>query len=531
MGRVMNNVVEDFVARAKWVVRIATKRRWFVLSVAAAVAMVCVLGLTAVPDRFQATARIYVDTETVLKPLMADLTFQPDINQRVGMLARTLISRPNVERLVDNPELQLDVSSASAREDVVSRLMDRIKVVPTGSGNLYEISYRDTSPERAQHLVEATVDLFVNANAGAKKRDSEEAGLFIEDQIRSHETKLIEAESRLKEFKVRNFGVSGVSNQDYFARVSSLTDEVNKLRIELNAAERSRDSYRRELAAEDPQLPPELALRNGAPLVSEGEARLEAQRSQLNELLRRYTDVHPDVISARRVIGQLEIEERERKEAEARVLAKTGKTGKAATSPVYQKLRISLAESEAQVASLRSQLAGLQGQLQQVRSLAGRVPQVEAELAQLNRDYDVIRKNYELMVGRRESASLGVKLDESSQLAEFRLVEPPHVSPSPVFPGRLHLAAIAIIVSLAAGVLSAVVVDLTWPTIDEAVSLRQLSGRPVLGTVSMLVTPQVKRKQRMHTWRFTIAFGVLLMLQTLWVAWIAMKPHLERVQS
>ncbi len=527
----MNNVVEDFVAKARWVLKTAAKRRWLVLAITAAVAIASGLGLTVVPDRYEAAASVYVDTQTVLKPLMADLTFQPDIDQQVGMLARTLISRPNIERLVDLPGLQFDVSSPGAREATVSRLMNRIRVSHAGSGNLYKITYRDPNPERAQHLVEATVDLFVNANAGAKKRDSEEAGLFIEEQIRSHEAKLVEAENRLKEFKVRNFGVSGVSNQDYFSRVSGLTDEVNKLRIELNAAERSRDSYRRELAAEDPQLPAELAAVSGVPAISEGQARLQAQRKQLDDLLRRYTDVHPDVISARRVIGQLEVEERARQEAEARALAKTGKTGKAATSPVYQKLRISLAESEAHVASLRSQLAGLQSQLQEVRSLAGRVPQVEAELAQLNRDYDVIRKNYELMVSRRESASLGVKLDESAQLAEFRLVEPPHVSPSPVFPGRLHLAAIAVVVSLVAGFAVAVIVDLTWPTIDDAASLRAFSGRPVLGTVSMLVTPQGKHRRRMDAWRFNAAFCLLLTLQVLWVAWIALQPHFDRGSS
>ena len=524
----MNNEVEAFVDKTNRVARIALRRRWLALGVAAGVAVACGMGITAVPERYEASARVYVDTQTVLKPLMASLTFQPDIDEQVRMLARTLISRPNVERLVRIPELQMDVSSADAREEVVSRLMDQIKVVPTASGNLYAISYRGASPERAQRLVEATVDLFVHAGAGAKKRDSQDAGRFIEDQIRRYETKLTEAESRLKDFKIRNFGVSGVSNQDYFARMSALSDEVNKLRVELSAAEQARDSYRRELAAEEPQLPAELATKNGgAAVLPEAEARLDAQKKQLDELLRRYTEEHPDVISARRVISQLEVEARERKAAEQRALAKLGKAGRAATSPVYQKLRVSLAETEAQVASLRSQLAMQQGRLDQVRSLAGRVPQVEAELAQLNRDYEIIRKNYDLMVARRESASLGVKLDESSQLAEFRVVEPARVSPSPVFPGRLHLALIAIVVSLAAGIAAAVVADLMRPTIDGAESLRTLSDRPVLGTVSMLVTPHVKRAQRVDLLRFTAAFGVLIALQAMWVAWIALKLHLE----
>src|SRR5207245_8378229 len=97
--------------------------------------------------------------------------------------------------------------------------------------------------------------------------------------------------------------------------------------------------------------------------VLDVEARLDAQRKQLDELLRRYTEVHPDVISARRIISQLEADAGDRREVAGRSPSKPAKARKAATSPVYQKLRISLAEAEAQVASLRSQLGTQKAQL------------------------------------------------------------------------------------------------------------------------------------------------------------------------
>jgi uncharacterized protein involved in exopolysaccharide biosynthesis len=151
------------------------------------------------------------------------------------------------------------------------------------------------------------------------------------------------------------------------------------------------------------------------------------------------------------------------------------------------------------------------------------LPQVEAELAQLNRDYDIIRKNYDLMVARRESASLGVKLDESAQLAEFRVIEPPRVSPSPIFPSRLHLALIAVVASMALGLAAALASEFMSPTIDEATALRLFSGRPVLGTVSKLVTPQDRRAQRMSLLLFAAAVASLMALQALWVASMAAK--------
>jgi len=514
----LGSLVSEFVGTARHLLRIVAKRRWLALGVAVVVAALCAVGVVLVPSRYEAKAQVYVDTQSVLKPMMAGLTYQPDIDMQVRMLARTLVSRPNIEKLVRNPALGLDMTDLAAREKLVTRLMEQIKVVPAATTNLYDISFRGQSPESAQRLVQVLVQMFADASSGEKRRDTEDAGRFIEEQIRSYEATLVEAENRLKDFKVRNFGVTGVSNQDYYARVSTLSDTVSKLRTELGAAEQARDAYRRELAVEDPQLPAELATRQASPAMLEAEARLETQKKNLDELLRRFTEAHPDVISARRVIAQLEAELKQRKEAEARA---PEKPGKAATSPVYQKLRVSLAEAEAQVASLRSQLSMHQAQLDQIRGSGSQRPQIEAELAQLNRDYEVIRKNYDAMVARREAAILGARLDSGSHYAEFRVIEPARASEKAVFPNRLHLALMSIAASLLAGAGAALFVDSLRPAFDDVESLAQMSGRPVIGTVSKLATPQEVRAQHARHMRFGAALGSLLLLQVAWVAWIA----------
>jgi polysaccharide chain length determinant protein (PEP-CTERM system associated) len=260
-----------------------------------------------------------------------------------------------------------------------------------------------------------------------------------------------------------------------------------------------------------------------APVVPEIDTRIAAQRKHLEELLQRFTDAHPDVINARR---QLAASEEEKRHAAASAKSgagarEPGAPGTAATSPVYQKLRFALAESEAQVASLRSQLAVQTGRLAQVRALASRVPEVEAELAQLTRDYDVVRKNYDLLVARRESASLGVKLDESSQLADFRIVEPPHISPKPVFPSRVQLACIALLLSVAAGIATALVMGRLRPTVASAAELQALVSRPVIGTVTWSMTPAVQRALRLDSLKFAGAATLLFVVQVGLVLWVA----------
>ena len=253
---------------------------------------------------------------------------------------------------------------------------------------------------------------------------------------------------------------------------------------------------------------------------SEIDTRIEAQSRQLDDLLRRYTEAHPDVISARRIIKELEAERAALSSAKDH--SATGKSsGSAATSPVFQRIRVALAEAEANVASTRSQLAAQQERLSELRAAATRVPQAEAELAQLNRDYEVIRRNYEQLVSRREAASLGVKMDRSTQLADFRVIEPPRVSPKPVFPNRAALAVLAMLIALAAGVSVAYALDRLAPTFIEARPLQELTKRPVLGTISTYPSPEILAFRRRSRLQFSSVVLAFLLIQGAWIGWVA----------
>ena len=99
------------------------RRRWIGLAVAWAVAVIGAVVLLRIPDRYEATARVYVDTQTVLKPLMAGLAVQPNVDEQINMLARTLIARPNVEKIIRSADLDL-AAKTQIDKDKTRRLGD-----------------------------------------------------------------------------------------------------------------------------------------------------------------------------------------------------------------------------------------------------------------------------------------------------------------------------------------------------------------------------------------------------------------------
>ena len=518
--------MDELTQKARSTARAMWRWRWAGLGVAWAVAIIGAVILWRMPDRYEASARVYVDTQTVLKPLMAGLAVQPDIDQQVNMLARTLITRPNVESLMRSSDLHLNVTTPEQREAAVDRMTRGIKMTGGGRENIYDVSYRDTDPERAKRVVQNLVSMFVESGLGGKRRDSESARRFIDDQIKAYEVKLQEAENRLKDFKLKNFGYAGTggSGGDYYARVSALNDELSRLRVEIRGAEESRDAMRRELRGEEPILLPDATMGGPNSGVSELDVTLETQRRALTDLMRRYTERHPDVIATRSLIQELEAQRKQQIDERSK-LARQAPQRAMANNPVYQQLKVSLSEQEALVAALRGRANEVQGRLNTMRESASRVPQLEAEMAQMNRDYDVMRRNYDQLVMRRESAMMSEGVDASAGLAEFRVIDPPRVSTQPVFPSRMALLPLVLLTALGLGMLVAFALSQAFPTVHDARALRDTARRPVLGTISMLADAAVRSRQRVATVMFAAAFGGLLLFYGAWLTWMSVNPR------
>lgn len=483
-------------------------RRWMGLAVAWIVGIAGVVFVFRLPDVYEASARIYVDTQSVLKPLMQGIAVQPNVDQQVMILSRTLISRTNMEKLIRMADFDLGVKSKADQDAMVDELMKAVKIDSAGRDNLYTLSYRDSSPDKAKRLVQSLTSVFVESNLGEKRKDSNSAKKFIDDQIKVYEKKLEESENRLKEFKIRNLAASELG-KDYFSQVKEMTAMLNQARLEYREAEQSRDSLKREITGAEPgPLQDEVPGAAASAAVPEIDGRVEALKRNLDGLLQRFTDQHPDVVNTNRQIQELEAQK-------VQILATRAKTaGSQRTTseyrnPVYQQLKVALAEAEGTVASLRARVTEYEARYTRLKESAKIIPQMEAEFSQLNRDYDVTRKNYESLVSRREVAEISGEMEAVSG-AEFRLIDPPRVSPRPVAPNRMALLLAAFLVSVAGGVFASFAASQVWPTFSDVGMLREATGLPVLGTVSMIVGEAQKRREWRALMGFLSAFITLL---------------------
>lgn len=517
--------MDELLRQVGTVLRGMWQRRWWGLAFAWVGAVAGAVALVMLPDKYEASARVFVDTDSILKPLMAGLTVQPNIQQQIAIVTRTLLSRPNMEKLVRTTDLDLGLRTARDKDKLIDDLIDTIKIRSAGQNNLYLVTYRDTETEKARRVVQSLVSMFVESSLGDSRKDADTARRFIEDQIQAYEKKLAEAENRVKEFKLRNMGLMNTDGRDFFARMATLSEQINKTRLELRAAEQSRDSLKREL--DNPTSSAGLSSGPGAAeevYVSEIDSRIQPLKQSLDDMLRRYTEQHPDVVNTRRIISELE--EDKRKEIEARKQKVKPDAGPAA-NPVTQQIRMALVEADANVASIRAQLAEYEARFNQARANTQRVPEIEAELAALNRDYEVQKRNYEQLVSRRESVQLAGELDSTSAVVDFRIIDPPRVSPKPVAPNRLLILPGVLLGALALGAVVAFLVSQVLPTIHDGRTLREVSGRPVLGSVSLLPSPAFLRRTRLANYGFASGLTALVAIYGVGLAWLFLRAPLS----
>ena len=484
--------------------------RWLGLIAAWIVASISIVIIMFIPDKYEASTRIYVNTASILKPLMTGLTVQPNDEQRIAMLSRIVISRPNVEKLVQMVGLDAGAKSKEESERRIDDVTKLLAINSAGRDNLYTLTFRDPEPERAKRVVQLFASMFIESGSGTKLNDTDAAKKFIDEQIVVYEKKLQDAESRLKEFKLRNLGMAPGEGAGFFARIAEANAQLSKAQLELREAENSRDALKRGLESAEPGAVYGAAgPANSAGAILDLDARLDALRRNLDAMLLKYTEIHPDVVGTKRAIRELEEQKRLMLVAGNRDGAQPVQFAGAGIRASEQ-LKVALAQAEASVASLRARVTEYSVRHNQLKASATLMPQLEAEYTQLNRDYDINKKNYESLVSRRESATISGEMQSVSGVADFRQIDPPRVSPAPVTPNRRLLFPAALLAALCAGFATAFIAREMRPAFYDGQSLSEATGLPILGAVSMIMNETKKRDARRNTMRFAGNLGVLV---------------------
>ncbi|HVA14589.1 MAG TPA: XrtA system polysaccharide chain length determinant [Stellaceae bacterium] len=478
------------------------RRKWMT---AFATWAICIVGWTAIalmPSKYESSARVYVDADGLLGPLLRGLAVEVDPAQQLDVLQRTLLSRPNLEELIHMADLDSRARTPADKEALIRALPEAITIKPQ-TKNLFTLSYQDTNPTTARNVVQSLLTIFAENSTGTTRSQMDNAQKFLSGQIAAYEAQLRAVEQRRADFRSQHLDV--LAGAGATQELQNARQRLSDARNQLQDATARRDALKQELG----QLPQATSFSAGQASGGLAQQLADAQR-KLADLRTRYTDDYPDVVNLKSQIADLE-----RRLSSDHGAAGGGRTS--VTSTVYEQVQVQLVEQQSQVASLQQRVAEAEADVKRLQVLAVSAPEIEAQAQDIDRNYNVIKKNYDELLTRREATNLSQAADTKADQIQFRVVDAPQVPMVPIAPNRPVLFSAV----LMAGVLGGLLIPIMLAQIDRSFAtlqrLRSL-GLPVVGGVSYVALFRSRAQSTLETAGFGATALALLMLYGVLIA-------------
>ncbi|MGH7119422.1 MAG: XrtA system polysaccharide chain length determinant [Acetobacteraceae bacterium] len=487
----------------------AWRRRWIALLAAWLICLAGWAAVMALPPRYEAGAEVYVAADPVLTPLLHGLAIGGGIESEVELLRRTLLSRPNLETLIAKADLLSASDSVAAREALVKKLSDTIRIVPE-TDSLFTIAYSNRDPKRAYTVVQTLLGIFIERANGSNQSDLANAEHFLNSQLALYRNKLRDMEKQRAAFLSKYLqllpGAGGSVSQFDMAGA-----QVRQLEGKLQDTEARKAMLESELQKTPPMLVSSQAAGGGAPT----DAALVAAEQHLTELRQRFTEAYPGVIAAEQLVKAL-----------AAQAAGKGSAGmpvaqKSVPNPVYDQLKLQLIDADTAVFSLTRELKAATAERDRLAALARGEPGLQAAFINLDRNYEVLRTQYQDLLVRKQSMQITTAANIDANRIQLKVVNPPQLPRVPVAPPRILLLAAVLLIGFGGGAGIALLLaqlDTCCYTLQD---LRGI-GVPVAGGISLRPTQKEKRH-----FLPAIAFGAgVLLLAVVFVGVVAGARHL-----
>ena len=469
-------------------------RRWLALAVAWGV---CVAGwfvVSQMANKYESHARIFIQMNTLL-PAGMDAPAQGR-QMDVDTIKQTLVSAVNLQKVVRGTDMANTVSSDRDVADRVASLAQNIKVTAQ-QDNLFEITTTASSPTLAKQVTQKLIDIFVEQNLAGDRRQTTQSLDFLNKQLAQLQTQLADAEAKRADFQNRYLGS--------LPGTGTVSDRIGAARAQMAQVDGDLAAAQSALAAVQGQMAgtaKSVAGGGGGGSAGPARARLAAIQGQLADARARgFTDNHPDVVALK---GQLAAAQ-----AAARSEPLVGGGAGGSSNPLYLSLQSMAADKQATVASLRIRKTQLQSDLDQLTSKLAEDPEVAAEQGQIDRNYQVLKDQYDQLLTQRELIARQGAAQSQTDSVKFNVIDPPTAPRAPVAPNRMLLLTGVLLAGIAGGVGAAFGLGQLRATFATGPRLEKATGMPVIGTIGEVVT-RLQADQRAKRMKLFLGGGAAL---------------------
>ncbi len=414
-------------------------RRWLALGVAWAVCLLGWLVVAMVPNSYESRSRIFIQLDDALAEQIGIGT--GDRKRDIERVRQTLTSAVNLEKVVRSTKINETVTTPKQLEDTVLSLAKRIKV-RSEQENLFEItaissdgSLSDAENAKlAQEIVQKMIDIFREENLSGGRGEMTGTIDFMDQQLADRQKQLESAEQKRLAFEAQN-PMLAQGGTTVIQRLEAGRAELRGIDADLAAAQSALAAINGQLAGTPSTIAGVGSAGGARGAFAQAQADLSGMRA------RGLTENHPDVIAAKNQVNALR----------SAATAEGNSGGGGMPNPAHSSLQSIKAERQANVQALSSRRASIQSEISQITAQQFSNPQTAAEQQRINRDYDVLKQQYDKLLLDREELRLRGQVETERSAVKFQVIDPPTTPRAPIAPNRPLLLLGVLIVGLGAG--------------------------------------------------------------------------------
>ena len=462
-------------------IQIALRRKWLVILPLVIIVPISVALCFLLTKLYKAETTILVIPQTVpdafVKPTV---TMNP--SEYLNVISQEIMSRTRLEKVIKKatPELY----KTTPLDDIIAGMRSNIKIDVHRNENSksvasFTVSYQGKDPFRVAEITNLLATLFIEENLQSRAQQAEKTTDFLSKELSLLENTLADDEKKISAFKQLHIGNLPEQRDANLRMLDQLILQQQSMTGELNDAESRRILLQQQLI-QSGAIPITNTDDQGSVLANSLQGRIHEAQKRLAELLNKYTDAHPDVVSAKADLEKLISQSKNMRD----------EPQPESFSPVSN-------EIDTQILSLNLKIKGLQNEDRAIKSkiadYQARIeitPKIEQELSALMRDYENSKAAYDDLLNKRMAARQAQKLEIEQQGEQFKVLDKAKVPLKPFKPNKPQILLMGVLIALALGgclVFLAELMDQSFHSVHDVESYLDL---PVLASVPLVSEQQ-----------------------------------------
>jgi len=497
---------------------IGLRRKWHIIIPLVLSALASYGVYKYLPKVYKATTLILVQPQRIPESYVRT-TITESVVSRLNTISQEILSRTQLEKVIQELNLFSEIRNNVPMEEIVGAMRNAIDVkVQTNpqnerTQNSFSISYEGKDPKTVMMVTNKLASLFIEENLKVRESQAEGTSLFLTKELQTMEQRLKEKEYNIRNFKERSMGQLPQQLDANLRVLERLQEQLKTTSENMRAAEDRSMLYQSQIEQLKAREQFSISRRPQRDTISGTEDMNRQGISedpliiQLNNLKRelesaqsKYKETHPDMIDLKRKIANLEpkvkeLLEKQEAERAGRMRSRQNAIIEEDLPPPtpdpnterlltqyteqYNSALFEAKRSKEEVKNLKEQIALYQKRIEDT-------PKGEQELTLLSRDYDLLKSNYQSLLGKKIEAQMAQNLEQKQQGEQFRILDPARLPEKPFKPDRNKILLMGTVIGLAMGL------GLAWfrESIDrsfyEVSDLETYLGLPVLAAIPNL---------------------------------------------